>query len=218
MKKIYLFIPMIFIILSGPLHAQLDAGKLMVGVASTFNTDIFSSDLMSLSFSSSKTKYSYGTSDPDKFFNFNIIPRVGYIFLENLAAGLDVYISRYGQSFGDDAKYTETWVSAVPFVRYYYPLLWSYPFVEINGGIGTQRYKRTEPGGGSGNIDSKYSTSTISGVIGIAKPIGNRATFDIMAGYSRNSLKYETDQKYISGSFIIRMGIVVFFLQQEPQN
>jgi hypothetical protein len=218
MKKFSLLIPAIFLILSGPLLAQLEAGKLMVGVASTFNTDFYNSDLINLSFSAYKTKYSGTTSPANKLFNINVIPRAGYFVINNLATGLDIYFSQFREKNGyNDSKETTTQVCIVPFVRYYYPLLWCYPFVELNGGIGTQKFKRVEPAGGSGSMESKYGINTFSGMAGIAKPIGSRATFDIMAGYSRTVVKHETDQKNTYGSFIVRMAFVVFFLQQEPQ-
>jgi hypothetical protein len=214
MKKNLLLITMTILILSEPLHAQLEAGKIMVGVASTFNMDIFNSDLMNMSFTSSNVKYPTYTSETEKMFNINAIPRGGYFLVNNLAAGMDIYLSHSKMDYDYGIEEKTTQVCFNPFVRYYYPLLWSYPFIEVSGGIGTE--KRTG-GGTSGDIEDKYSIRTLSGVAGIAKPVGNRATFDIMVGYSRRVSIHETEQKNSYGSFILRMGFVVFFLQQEPE-
>lgn len=218
MKKPFSLSLLIGFIMVGSVYGQLDHGRLMLGVASTYNLSIGNSDLLNMS--STKYKYSWAgeVTQTDKLFNINVIPRAGYFITKNLAAGLDVYYSYARKiSGGSEDKNILSRIDAVPFVRYYKFYLWSYPFVELNVGLGSLTNKYVAgPNSTGGDFEYKYGVKSLGGGIGLAKPLGNRATFEIMAGYNASAVKNkEVDSVTKYGAFLIKMGFMVFFMQPE---
>jgi hypothetical protein len=218
MKKPFSLSLLICFLMVGSVYGQLDHGRLMLGVASTYNLSIGNSDLLNMS--STKYKYSWAgeVTQTDKLFNINVIPRAGYFITKNLAAGLDVYYSYARKiSGGSEDKNILSRIDAVPFVRYYKFYLWSYPFVELNVGLGSLTNKYVAgPNSTGGDFEYKYGVKSLGGGIGLAKPLGNRATFEIMAGYNASAVKNkEVDSVTKYGAFLIKMGFMVFFMQPE---
>jgi hypothetical protein len=218
MKKPFSLSLLICFLMVGSVYGQLDHGRLMLGVASTYNLSIGNSDLLNMS--STKYKYSWAgeVTQTDKLFNINVIPRAGYFITKNLAAGLDVYYSYARKiSGGSEDKNILSRIDAVPFVRYYKFYLWSYPFVELNVGLGALTNKYVAgPNSTGGDFEYKYGVKSLGGGIGLAKPLGNRATFEIMAGYNASAVKNkEVDSVTKYGAFLIKMGFMVFFMQPE---
>ena len=214
MKKIFLFFLIIIPVLSGNLQAQLEKGRIMTGLASTLNKEIYNSDLANAGFSTSRYKSPTGEeNEPNKITGFNLIPSAGYFIINNLAAGLNLYFSYNKDKSGEsDFARTDFQVCAVPFIRYYYPLGKIYPFAELSAGLG-KRTSKTE----STNSDNKTSwgVNILGGGAGVALPLGDRVTFDVIAGYSRVSLKGEPQENVttrdIYGSFGVKMGFMVYF-------
>jgi hypothetical protein len=189
---------------------QLAKGTIMLGSVSTIATGGgWGSDLMGLGFT--KTKYKEGTTTEDdyKTTSYNLLPKGGYFIIDNLVAGLEFVVSGYKKVYvSDNDTRKESMFAGGPFVRYYYPLKKIYPFAEIEALFGTQKDDWY------GLID-KAGTSLISGLLGVAVPIGDKVSFDALAGYSHYSenWKYEdgTDEyKYVSGGLVIRLGFSIY--------
>jgi hypothetical protein len=219
MKKTILLISLIFFLMAGSAYGQLDHGKLMLGVASTYNMSIGNSDLFNMSFTKYKYSWAGEVTMSDKLFNINVIPRTGYFITKNLAAGLEAYYSYSRKIAGStEDKYILSRFDVVPFVRYYKFYLWSYPFVELNVGLGalTDRFILGPYGTSGGDIETRYGIKSVGGGIGLAKPLGNRAIIDIMAGYSAGAVKNkENDYVTKHGAFLLKMGFMVFFMLPE---
>jgi len=218
MKKSFSLFLLICFLMAGSVYGQLDHGKLILGVASTYNLSMSNSDLFNMNFTKYKYSWAGETTMTDKLFNINVIPRAGYFITKNLAAGLDVYYSYSRKiSGGSEDKNIVSRIDAVPFVRYYKFYLWSYPFVELNVGLGAVTNKYLPgPNSTGGDIESKFGVKSLGGGIGLAKPLGDRATFEIMAGYSASAVKNkENDYVTKYGAFLIKMGFMVFFMQPE---
>jgi outer membrane protein len=213
MKKLCLLIPLICLLSVDAVQAQLEQGNVMVGVASTLNLDIGGSDFMSIGFSSTKYKSGNYTSDPIKSACFNFMPKAGYFIMDNLAAGINLYVSTSSEKDTDGDKDTETMLGIGPWARYYYPLDNIYPFVEVSVGVGSTKYAYDY---GNGQQEEKYSAFLAGAGVGAAIPVGDNVTFDIMAGYMSVTAKEkdggsESDYKEITGTFGITMGFMVYF-------
>ena len=195
--------------------AQMEKGRIMTGVASSLNRENFDSDFANLSFTGTKSVSPTGEeTEGEKTIGFNLIPSAGYFIIDNLAAGLNLLVSynRYDLGGSLDQKNTHLHLSAVPFIRYYYPAGKIYPFAEVSAGIGTSMQKSVTTNG-----ENKYTRAVTSfgGGAGVALPVGSKVTFDIMAGYSWISFKREAQEdvivKDIYGSFGLKMGFMIYF-------
>ncbi len=214
MKKIlFLFIFSTFTVAIS--IAQMEKGRIMTGMASSLNRENFDSDFANLSFSGSKSVSPSGDeTEGTKTTGFNLIPSAGYFIIDNLAAGLNLLVSynKYDLGGSLEQKNTHLHLSAVPFVRYYYPVGKICPFAEVSAGIGTSMQKSVTTHG-----ENKYTWAVTSfgGGAGVALPVGSRVTFDIMAGYSWICYKREVQEdvivKDMRGSFGLKMGFMVYF-------
>ncbi len=190
--------------------AQTGKGRVFMGVSSTYGLVGTGSDLMTLGFSSAKSKSdSYEDDDPTKTTSFNLVPKVGYFVIDNLAVGLDVNIAMSSEKDGD-YKTTQTLLSAGPFVRYYIPAEKVWPFAELGGSIGSIKSKY---GSGSSDAENKSSLNSIWGGVGMAVPVGNHVTFDVLAGYRSitHKDKENNDDNYrtVMGTVGVEVGIIV---------
>jgi hypothetical protein len=190
MKKISLLIVAVCIlslnVQAGP--PQLQKGNIIIGVSSSIGIGgSEDSNLMSLGFVKSNYKYNGETTSSYSDFVFNVLPRGGYFFLENLVTGLQVIVTGYSEKEADtDYTFAESTLGVGPWVRYYYPLKKLYPFVE--GGVLLGSYRSSYS-----DSDWKESMLMLGGSVGVAFPIGNNVTFDAMVGYSRASYKPKGD-------------------------
>jgi len=212
MKKLLLLIAALCLMASNAAaQAQLTKGNLLLGVTSTTAmAGCWGSEFMSFGFSTSKTKYGSDPAvDDQKTTSFNLLPKAGYFVMDNLVAGLEVMISSYMNKDTDDGdKYGEMIFGVGPYVRYYYPLEKVYPFAELETMFGS--YKETWH-----EDIYKEGLMMIGGGVGAALPLGEKVTFDVMAGYShitwteKDSEGGET-RKYITGGFGLKMGFSVY--------
>jgi outer membrane protein len=212
MKKALLIITVFYFSASVAINAQMNQGRILVGVSSSLNLSGYTwgSDFMNLNFSSTKYKSSSGSvSDPDKTTSFTILPKVGYIVIDNVAAGLDFIFSSFSIKYSGGDTESESIFCAGPFVRYYYPLTSFLPYAELNGAIGIETDKYDY---GSISGDDKWNLIMFGGGVGAAVPLGERVTFDVLAGYNRLIYKQKgEDDKEITGSVALKMGFLVFF-------
>lgn len=209
MKKTSLLIAILCFVAANT-AAQLEKGNIMLGTTSTIALGGGSgSELMSLSFS--KTKYKQGTITEEDFTitSFNLLPKAGYFIMDNLVAGIEVVVSgNVEKDVDDDDTWKESLLAAGPFVRYYYQLDKIYPFAEAEVLFGAEKENWL------GNED-KSSILLISGFLGAAIPLGEKVTFDVLAGYTRMTDAWKDVEdggtyKYITGGFGIRMGFTVY--------
>ena len=204
MKKFCLLITAIFLLSFNAAQAQLEKGKIMTGVASTISIGgAWGSEMMSLGFLSSEGDY--------KETIVNLLPRGGYFIMDNLVVGLDVVTSLYTEkSSSTDDKWTQNMFGGGPFTRYYYPLETIYPFGELSVVFGQEvdKYK-------SASYENEDKMNVFMAVLGagVAKPIAERATLDIMAGYSHVIWTHvdavENGKETCSG-LIIKAGFTVY--------
>lgn len=212
MKKVYLTFTIICLISLESVQAQLEKGKIMVGVASTLNKQIYNSELAMFGFTSNQYSSSSGeVYDPSKITTFSVIPSAGYFIIDNLATGLNLFLSYNKDKTGNYFyNVTNFQICAVPYLRYYYPLEKLYPFVELNGGLGINRLK-TETSSYDNQV--KWGVTMFGGGVGVALPVVERVTLDVMAFYSnviyKRDLQGETS-KEIYGSFGVKLGFMVY--------
>lgn len=209
MKKISILIVLIAFSFSLS-KAQIGKGRVFLGVSSTYGLAGTGSDLTTIGFSTMKSKSdTYGTSDAVKTTTFNLIPKVGYFVIENLAVGIDVNVATSSEKEGD-YKNTQTLLSAGPFVRYYIPTEKVWPFAELGGSLGSLKNKYDS---GTSDSESKSSANSIWGGAGIAVPVGNHVTFDGLVGYKSITVKDKenNDDNYrtIMGTVGIEVGITI---------
>ncbi len=217
MKKLTSLIFLICFFLFLPVNGQPEQGKLFLGAASTFNLNMDNSDLFNMSFTTYKSSWAGETGETQKRFNINIIPRAGVFITKNLATGLDVYLSYSNVDLASGDREIVSEIIACPFVRYYKFFPWGYPFAELNAGLGIQKNKlEAGPGSSGGDNVGTYGIILLGGGLGLAIPVGERATFDIMAGYNRNRyMDKDTDYGVKNGAFLLKMGFMIFFLNPE---
>ena len=214
MKKVLLIIAFCFLNLTF-LRAQTNKGKVLLGVSSTLSLAGTGSDLMTLGYTTMKSKSDadgYEDSDPSKTISFNLLPKVGYFVIDNLAVGLDVNMALSSEKYGDSSdKYITNMLSIGPFIRYYITTEKVLPFFEVGGTFGsvTNKYKS-----GSNDHKNKSSVTSFGAGAGIAIPIGDRVTFDVLAGYSSLTVKDKEDNddnyRTVIGTIGLKLGIIVF--------
>ncbi len=214
MKKIYLFIAAICVLSVTHAFAQFEKGRIMAGISSPVGTTTAGVSFMNMG--AGREKYKEDGEPAEKgtrHFNFNILPRAAYFIMDNLAAGLDLEIflnTKKDDYNGSTYKGRYTFLSAAPFVRYYYPLEKIHPFAEAKLGFGA---------GKTGGDWSVYKSNTlIYGVgIGAALPLGENLMLDGLAGFNYSSWKDDySDKKQsyyktIYNTIGVRVGFTMLF-------
>lgn len=204
------------------LFGQTDQGKVLLGISSRFGLSPLEEglsypDMMTLGFSTIKFKSDASgeeESEAMKFNCFNFTPKAGYFIIDNLALGLDVNIglSSLKETYDDeDYKSNGTMLSAGPFVRYYFPLEKSLPYIEAGGTLGSMKSKYEYD---SESEEYKSSLNSFMGGVGIAAPLGDKVAFDFMLGYLSTTTKAKEDnednERTVIGTFGLKFGVVVF--------
>ena len=214
-KKVLLFASILSTICLTNLNAQTTKGKFLLGVSSTLSVAGTGSNLMTLGYSTIKHKRDVsllGEPEPDKTISFNLIPKVGYFVIDNLALGLDLSLASTSSKDGVSGTVdSQTMFCIGPFMRYYIPKGKLLPFVEINGGMGSIKNKRDESG--RPNYTSNSSLFTYGGGVGLSASISDRVAFDIMAGYSVLQVKQkennDDNERTIIGTLGLKFGFIV---------
>lgn len=215
MKRIALLMIALGVLNLSRTEAQTQQGKIMVGVSSALSLTGTGSNLMSFGYSTTKYKSNasgYTSPPSDKVTSFNLLPRIGYFALENLAIGLDVNFiyskSEYAGYYSNNQTVTSTLFGAGPFVRYYIPVGKVLPFLEGDGVFGGVSSKMNN------NSANKSSFLALSGGVGIAASLGDKVTFDAMVGY--NSLVVKATQnnpdneREVTGTIGLKLGFTVY--------
>jgi opacity protein-like surface antigen len=215
MKKTFFLIMTLCLFALSVTEAQVNKGRVLLGVSTSFSYVNYGSDLMSLGFTTIKQKSNSSEiteSDPEKVTTFNFLPKIGYFVTNNFAIGLDACIASSVEKVDAGEKFTMSSVGLGPFVRYYIPGKKVMPFFEINSEFGTIK---THDEYQTYNSTSKTSMTSIGGGAGIAVKLGDKVTFDIMADYNSMSEKAKennpNDERTVQGTLGFKFGFVILF-------
>lgn len=216
MRKLTLTTILLFLVCLGGLKAQTSKGNIMLGVSTVFNIKGNNSDVTGFGYSSIKHKsdaQNYNEPDADKISGFNFSPKVGYFIVDNLALGLNIDYFWHREKRGQaDNKNTVVTFGAGPFIRYYYPTSKVLPFAELNAGIGTIR--DTYESDVYDNV-TKSSVTSLGIGAGIAAPLSDKFTLDVLVGYSSTTIKEKNDnpdnERTVIGTVGIKLGLTFFF-------
>jgi hypothetical protein len=218
MKKITILAVCLVTISFGLLKGQTNQRKVLLGLSSTLSLVGTGSDLMNLGYSSVKNKSDadgFEESNPYKISSINLLPKVGYFVADNFAIGLDLNIALSSTKYGEDNnKYTQTLFNVGPFVRYYIPTSKVLPYFEISGSFGEINNKY-DFGDNTymEDVENKASVMSIGGGIGLAAPLGERVTLDVLAGYNSLTVKTkennEDNDRSVSGTIGIKIGFTI---------
>jgi hypothetical protein len=213
MKKLFI-LTIIALLASGiTVKAQTEKGKWFVA----------GSNRLELNVGGQKDKIDGDIDESSKqsYFDFDFQPRAGYMFIDNLAAGLFMDVDIYSSKFKDGNGYEVKGATFIlgPFARYYIHVCDKLiPFAEAQVGFGIDNYKDTY---NSGSDWSKYNETVFS------YRIGGGATYffnemvglDAFLGFNHESYKHKGDEGEASRSdhyesviyneFLMQLGIVV---------
>ena len=220
MKKL-LSVTVFIVICSLLIEAQTSQGNFLVGISSSLSVAGTGPDLMSIGYSTTRDKSDasgFQESDADKTFNLNLLPKIGYFVSDNFALGLDLSLAISNSDYNSsmvNPKSTSTMINVGPFIRYYFPTGTVAPFFELGTSFGhvksTYSYSYDY---GSYNEENKGGIFLLNGGLGIAAPLGDKASLDLMAGYNRMRAKDTKDNpdndRTIYNNFGIELGFVVF--------
>ena len=213
MKKITMVITLMCFFAFSVSEAQIRSGRSLIGVSTSFSYINYGSDLMSLGFSTIKYKANLLASvDPDvtKVTTLNLLPKFGYFIINNLAVGLNMYIGTSTDKPKSGGKYNTTSFGLGPFIRYYISGSKVMPFFEISSLFGSETNKYEDPYSSSSN---KNSLTSFGGGAGLAVKLGDKVTFDMMAGYNSSSEKAKennpNDARTVQGTIAFKLGFTV---------
>lgn len=217
MKKLTLFIIILFLT-TNLLQAQTNKGNMLIGVSTTLSLTNNASNIITLGYSSSKVKSDNPDFEDDDAINktktINFSPRVGVFIVDNLAIGVDLSLAYQKQEIKQYDEYVQetNLYGAGPFIRYYIPTNRIKPFIEINSLIAQVNTKSEMSSWG--NDESTFSAYGIGAGIGMAIPIGTKATFDLLAGYNNHTVKENEDNednyRTVTNSLSLKFGFNVF--------
>ncbi|MFW6328135.1 MAG: outer membrane beta-barrel protein [Bacteroidota bacterium] len=219
MKKLSLLLLGALIMGLTGLKAQVNQGKIILGLSSSFGVTNTSTDFMNIGFSTVKEKSDadgFEEGDPSKMTRINFSPRLGYVVTDNFVIGLDLNTVIGTQKAGDDAgdKYSQSMVAVGPFIRYYISSATVLPFLEVSSQFGTLKDKYDF----SDNTffeDQEYTASltSVGGGVGIAAPLGEKVHFDVLVGYNSLTIKDKEDnednERSVLGTAAIKLGFTV---------
>lgn len=220
MKKIIFIALAIFTLTATTTKAQTDQGNFLLGASSnySFSSGEFGggSGILTLGYTSVNYKSDrdgYTEPDPDKELNLNLIPKVGYFVLDNLAVGVD-FVTGYSK-YDDgswDYETSTTLLGFGPFARYYVPSGYVMPFVEIGGAYALAKSKFKDP---NGTDDSKNSLMMFGGGAGAAISVGDNAMIDMLLGYNSIVVKATEDNddnnRIVVGTLGLKIGFTIAF-------
>jgi outer membrane protein len=213
MKKVIILISVLCFFCLSVIEAQINKGRLQIGVSTSFSYINYGSDLMNLGFTTITSKsnnYGGALRFAGKVFTLNLLPKVGYFVIDNFALGLNTCIASSSEN-QVTVKHITTSLGLGPFARYYIPGSKVMPFFEINSLFGFINIKDKYQ---SYSTSVKTGMMSIGGGVGIAVKLVDKVTFDMMIGYNSMSLKVfesnDLDEKTVEGTIGIKLGFIVF--------
>ena len=209
-------IVLVFLIISTiciDLSAQSSKGKFLIG-GITYIEQIGSGiTSTNIGYTTIKNKDDSGDEDEhkDKEFSFNFTPKVGYFVIDNLVLGVDfTFASSFGKTTNTEYKNNATYFGAGPFVRYYIPTKKVLPYAEGLYSVGTRINKSIWE---DGENTYKYGVQIYSVGVGVAIPLGEKASFDALVGYQSTTYKAKQDNennyRTIIGTVGLKLGFTI---------
>lgn len=189
----------VIILIANSVDAQIK-GNLIVGGGSS----------LTMSFMKAKIDFNGESQDAGKSLSMNFAPIVGYLFTNNLAAGIELPLSLESYTGEDDDKETITSIAIAPFVRYYFGTSNVKPF--LHGGIGIGSVKSKSEGEGSVTATAGLTVWQLGG--GCAMFVNENISVDLGLSYgsaSKNLDEDSFDYKQISSGLGADIGFVLFF-------
>ena len=196
------------------LSAQTSKGKFLIG-GITYIEQIGSGvTTTNIGYTTIINKDDSGDEDEhkDKGFSFNFTPKVGYFVIDNLVLGVDfTFASSSSKTTNTEYKNNATYFGAGPFVRYYIPTKKVLPYAEVMYSVGSRTTKSIWE---DGENTYKYGIQVYSVGVGVAIPLGEKASFDTLVGYHSTTYKAkqenENNQRTIIGTIGFKLGFTLF--------
>jgi len=215
MKKQSLFLAFLIISLSCiNLSAQTSKGKFLIGGLTYIGYPGSGETSMNIGYTTSKSKDDSGDEDDyiDKMFSLNFTPKAGYFIIDNLVLGVDMTLfSSFSKTTNRENKSNSTIITAGPFVRYYIPTKKVLPFAEAMYSVGSQKNSSEWE---EREYTNKTGVQLYSVGIGVAIPLGEKASFDALVGYQSAIIKdkedNENNERTIVGTVGLKFGFTIF--------
>ncbi len=215
MKKATMLIAVLCVLVFSDMQAQVNKGRSLIGVSTSFSYFNLGSDILNFGVTSSRDKGNSSVNSDlgsDRIITLNLMPRYGYFIADNFALGINLCLASSSEKPDKETRYNMTSFGAGPFLRYYFPGSKILPFIEASSLFGSVSNKYTAA---SYENSSSSSTRSLGGGIGMAVKIGEKVTFDMMAGYNSTSVKAKENNpdniRTVQGTFGLRFGFVVLF-------
>ncbi len=212
MKKIIVLITILLLTSLSQVYSQIPKGRFLVGVSSAAgltNSAGIGSELFRIGVSTVEVD---GEESADtKMTNINIMPKVGYFVVDNLVVGIDgcLFSAVYKS---EESKYSYTGTAIGPFARYYLSKGNIIPVVEAGGIFGTLKSRSKSD---YYDEESTDNFNSLWGAAGISVRIGNKASLDLLAGYNRFTVKYDSDDygsdNESTGTLGLKAGFTILF-------
>lgn len=224
--NVFTILALFVFILSEPLTAQVEKGKILVGAKSDFSA-FFKNTKDEITVDGNTTEHDGPTTN-----QFGLTPTVGYFFADGFAGGLfmDLGISNQKRDevledgTTESLKNNSTSFSMGPFLRYYLDMEKVKPFAHLQVGFGSSNlkydmvdYDFSDPLNPKVVIEEhelKYGLSSWEIGAGAAFFITNSVAIDVMLGYNSNTRKrkYEdsdNENKTRTGGFGLDVGFSI---------
>jgi len=162
-------------------------------------------------------------SEPDteqSYFNIEFQPRIGYLFIDNLAIGLFIDADYYSSKTKEGGSYQKKSSAFIlgPFARYYIPVSKKLiPFIEAQAGLGTGITKDSYNDGE--DWMTEYQTlSSYRMAAGATLFFTRFIGADFSVGFNHESYKYksekdihgdQTTETFIYNELLVQAGIVI---------
>jgi hypothetical protein len=214
MKKSLIFLLFSLFFASQSIFAQLEKGKIFIEGTSN----------LGLNFGAESQKVNGDKTDGKgyKYYNFDLQPRAGYLFNDNLVGGGYLDMEFYGDKDNDDVPFGQTTKGATfilgPFARYYFHVCDKLlPYAEAQVGFGIDNYKEKYNDGGDW---SKYNETVFSYRLGGGATLFFNKTIgaDLFLGYSHEAYRHKDSSsperssdntKTIYNEFVMQLGLVI---------
>lgn len=225
MNKLFPIFAILFLLAQINLSAQTEKGKILLGISSALGLN---GGQTGFAISSTKTKSDSFESDPSKSFSFNLSPRTGYFFTDNLATGLELSYTFFSLDrpdidpfIGGETKFNQ--YSVGPFIRYYFQGKTIKPIIEggVSFGKSTNTVEGANPVDG-GDLDFDSNIFSFGGGAGIAVFFGNQVSFDTMLVYLNSQTKptdnNDNNSRSVLSSFGLRLGFSIYLGNSSAAN
>lgn len=197
MKKTLLSLAAALLLIGGA-NAQTEQGKIMAGGS------------LGVSFGNTYNEYDGTKGAEYKNSTFSLTPKVGYFFIDGLAAGLEVNLDLQTQKIDEDGmdyKGTSSTFLVGPFARYYSSVGL---FGDASIGFGSSKFKEEETGQEDG--ESKSNLFGWSLGAGYAIFLNDNVSIEPMISYNKFTFTDGDDSKDKNkqGQFLIEVGFNIF--------